>query len=253
MTPYYKNDLITLYQGDCLEIMPQLDMTFDCCITDLPYGVTKNKWDSLIPFEQMWNELNKLVKNSGAMIFFGQDKFSAKLMLSNEKYHRYNLIWKKGNRASGFLNSKRQPLRNHEDIMFFYREQPTYNPQMTKGNLNHSKGILKKQKNNCYGDFNDVQSVMDGLKYPKSVIDFEKPHPQIYPTQKPVELLEYLIKTYTNENDIILDFTAGSGTTGIASMNLNRKCVLIEKDINACELIVQRLHNKEKEIQGRLF
>lgn len=124
---------------------------------------------------------------------------------------------------------------------------------MTKGNLNHSKGILKKQKNNCYGDFNDVQSVMDGLKYPKSVIDFEKPHPQIYPTQKPVELLEYLIKTYTNENDIILDFTAGSGTTGIASMNLNRKCVLIEKDINACELIVQRLHNKEKEIQGRLF
>lgn len=252
--PYYKNDWVELYCGDCLGVLPELNMTFDACIVDLPYNVTKNKWDVMIPFEPMWNELNRLIKDNGAMIFFAQDKFTAKLMLSNEQYHRYNLIWKKGNRSSGFLNAKRQPLRNHEDICVFYKNQPTYNPQMVLGEVNHSKGKLdKKQKNNCYGEFKDTPSSTDGLKYPTSIIDIDRPHPQIYPTQKPVALLEYLIKTYTNEGEYVLDFTAGSGTTGIAAMNTSRKCVLIEKEEKSCEIIKNRLIEKEKEISERLF
>ena len=246
---FYKNDLITLYQGNCLEIMPQLNITFDACITDPPYQTTHNSWDALIPFEFMWNELNRLIKENGAIILFGQDKFSAKLMLSNEQNHRYNLIWKKGERTSGFLNAKRMPLRNHEDILIFYRKQPTYNPQMTIGEKSHSKGNLnKKQKNNCYGDFKDIQTNFSNLKYPKSILDFNRPHPPIHPTQKPIELIEWLIKTYTNENEYVLDFTAGSGTTGIACMNLNRKCILIEKEEKYCEIIKNRLIENQKQI-----
>jgi site-specific DNA-methyltransferase (adenine-specific) len=243
MKSFYENNLVKLYKGDCLEIMPQLDIKFDACITDLPYGTTQNSWDSIIPFDDMWNNLNNLIKENGAIILFGQDKFSAKLMLSNEKNHKYNLIWKKGERASGFLNAKKMPLRNHEDILVFYRKQPSYIPQMTLGKMNHSKGKLTtKQKINCYGKFNDIQSNFTELKYPKSILNFDRPHPPIHPTQKPVELLEWLIKTYTNENEIILDFTAGSGTTGVACMNLNRKCILIEKDENYCEIIKDRLN-----------
>ena len=254
ITPYYQNELITLYQGDCLEIMPQLNIKFDACITDLPYGTTQNKWDQIISFEDMWKNLDKLIKENGAICLFGQDKFSAKLMLSNEKNHKYNLIWKKGERTSGFLNAKRMPLRNHEDILVFYKVQPTYNPQMTKGNVSHSKGKLnKKQQNNCYGQFEDVQTNFSEYKYPKSILNFDRPHPPIHPTQKPVSLLEYLIKTYTNENEIVLDFTAGSGTTGIACMNLNRKCILIEKDEKYCEIIVNRLKEIEKKQDEVLF
>ena len=254
ITPYYQNDLITLYKGDCLEIMPELNIKFDACITDLPYGTTQNKWDQIIPFEDMWKELDRLIKENGVICLFGQDKFSAKLMLSNEKNHKYNLIWKKGERTSGFLNVKRMPLRNHEDILVFYKVQPTYNPQMTKGNMSHSKGKLnKKQQNNCYGQFEDVQTNFSEYKYPKSILNFDRPHPPIHPTQKPVSLLEYLIKTYTNENDIVLDFTAGSGTTGVACMNLNRKCILIEKDEKYCEIIVNRLKEIEKKQEEVLF
>lgn len=249
---YYQNDLVTLYKGDCLEIMPQLDIKFDACITDLPYGTTQNKWDIIIPFDKMWEELNRLIKENGVICLFGQNKFSAKLMLSNEKNHKYNLIWKKGERTSGFLNANKMPLRNHEDILVFYKKQPTYNPQMTKGKLNHSKGKLnKKQQNNCYGQFNDIQTNFSELKFPKSILNFDRPHPPIHPTQKPVELLEYLIKTYTNEKDIILDFTAGSGTTGLACMNLNRKCILIEQNEKYCQIIKNRLNVFVK--QEKLF
>ena len=133
--------------------------------------------------------------------------------------------------------------------MIFYRKPPVYNPQMVKGAVSHSKGKLnKKQKNNCYGKFSDVQTTFSDLKYPKSVLDFDRPHPPIHPTQKPVLLIEYLIKTYTNEGDVILDFAAGSGTTGIACMNTNRKCILIEKEEKYCEMIKKRLINEFKQL-----
>lgn len=242
--PYFQNDSVVLYHGDCLNILPQLNIKFDACITDPPYQATHNQWDSIIPFDIMWKCLDNLIKENGAIILFGQDKFSAKLMLSNQKYHRYNLIWKKGERTSGFLNSKRMPLRNHQDILVFYKKQPTYNPQMTIGESSHSKGNLNnEQTNNCYGDFKNIQTNLSNLKYPKSILNFDRPHPPIHPTQKPVELIEYLIKTYTNENEYVLDFTSGSGTTGLAAMNTNRKAVLIEKEEKYCKMIKNRLNN----------
>ena len=250
---YYQNQNVTLYKGDCLQILPQLDIKVDCVITDLPYGTTKNKWDCVIPFQPMWKQLQRLTKDNGAICLFGQDKFSAKLILSNEKKHKYNLIWKKGERTSGFLNAKRMPLRNHEDIMIFYSNQPTYNPQMVFGSKSHSKGKLKEHKNNCYGKFNFVQTSESDLKYPKSIVDFDRPHPPIHPTQKPVSLIEYLIKTYSNENDLILDFTSGSGTTGIACMNTNRRCILIQKQQKYCQITVERLKEIQKEKQESLF
>lgn len=195
----------------------------------------------------MWKCLDKVVKDNGGIILFGQDKFSAKLMLSNEKNHRYNLIWKKGERTSGFLNANRMPLRNHEDILIFYKKLCTYNPQKEIGEKSHSKGTLNKnQKNNCYGKFNDVETNLSEYKFPKSILNFDRPHPPIHPTQKPVELLEYLVRTYSNEGDTILDFTAGSGTTGIACMNTNRKCILIEKEEKYCEIIKKRLIDNEE-------
>lgn len=167
-------------------------------LTDLPYSVTKNTWDSEIPLELLWEQYFRVTKENAAIVLFGQDKFSAKLMLSQEKYHRYNLIWKKGNRSSGFLNVKRMPLRNHEDILVFYRKLPVYNPQFTEGIPLHSMGKKfldpSTQKNNNYGKF--IKGAKENLrvgstqKYPISILDFPRPHPPIHPTQKPVELLE---------------------------------------------------------------
>lgn len=232
----YKTKQCILYQGDCIEIMQKLidkGRKVDAVITDPPYGKTHNKWDSVIPLPDMWDKIHGLIKPNGAIILFGQDKFSAKLMLSNEKEHRYNLIWKKGERTSGFLNAKRMPLRNHEDIMVFYQKLPVYNPQFTEGQPLHGKGnayLTKECTNNNYGKFDQLDDVRKGStqKYPKSILTFDRPHPPIHPTQKPVDLLEYLIKTYTNEGDIVLDFTMGSGSTGVACMKTNRKFIGIE-------------------------
>lgn len=242
---YYKDDNVAIIHGDCIEVMSKLKRPFDACITDPPYGTTRNKWDSVIPFEDMWSSVYSCVKADGAICLFGQDKFTAKCMLSSE-FHRYNLVWKKGNRTSGFLNANRMPLRNHEDIMVFYKKLPTYNPQMTEGSPLHGKGVTYKTKcntNNNYGEFQQLDDVRKGAtqKYPKSVIDFDRPHPPIHPTQKPVELIEYLIKTYTNEGERVLDFTCGSGTTLIAGLNTGRKVVGIEMDEKYCEIAKQRV------------
>ena len=225
-----------LINDDCLKAMNKLieeGIVFDACITDPPYGTTHNKWDSPIPLNEMWEKLHKLIKPNGAIVLFGQDKFTAKVMLSNEKEHRYNLIWKKGERTSGFLNAKRMPLRNHEDIMVFYQKLPVYHPQFTEGQPLHGKGnsyLTKECTNNNYGKFNQLEAYRKGStqKFPKSIINFDRPHPPIHPTQRPVELMEWLIKTYTNEGDLILDFTMGIGTTGIACAKTNRDFVGIE-------------------------
>lgn len=229
-------ETVKLFNGDCLHLMKNiLDKSIDCIICDLPYGVTaKNKWDTIIPYEQLWKEYNRIIKDNGAIILFGQDKFTAETMLSNRKMHRYNLIWRKV-LPSGFLNANRMPLREHEDIMVFYKKLPTYNPQKIKGNPCHSKGKVvgemndKQLQNNNYGDFKCVETKGD-MKFPTSILEFPKPHPSIavHPTQKPVELLEWLIKTYTNENEVVLDNCMGSGSTGVAAVNLNRKFIGIE-------------------------
>lgn len=227
--------------GNCLELMKNIpDSSVDMVLCDLPYGVlnkNKAKWDTAIPFDNLWNVYERIIKKNGVIVLFGQGLFSAQLMLSNRDWWKYNLIWKKGNRVTGFLNAHKQPLRNHEDIIVFYKEQPTYNPQMTKGKPAHSKGRVAdsgenvQDNNGCYGDFKAVPTIITDDKYPISVIDIPKEHPQLYhPTQKPVELLEYLIKTYTNEGDTVLDNCMGSGSTGVACVNTNRNFIGFENN-----------------------
>ena len=241
---------IVLRYGDCLDVMQEIsNKSVDCIICDLPYGVTKNTWDSMIDLDSLWKEYKRIIKENGAIILFGQDKFTAKVMLSNESWHRYNLIWNK-ELASGFLNAKRMPLRSHEDIMIFYKKLPTYNPQMVKGKPNHTKGtVIGKQSsdsdviNNNYGNYTIVENVSD-MHYPKSILTYQKPHPSValHPTQKPVELIEWLIKTYTNEGDLILDNCMGSGTTGVACKNLNRNFFGIEKDKKYFNIAKERIY-----------
>ena len=243
-----------LYKGDCLELMKNIrDKSIDCIICDLPYGVTsKNKWDTIIPYEPLWKEYKRIIKDNGPIILFGQDKFTAKTMLSNEKMHRYNLIWNKV-LTSGFLNAGRMPLREHEDIMIFYKKLPTYNPQFTEGKPLHGMGEkFKKVKNNNnnYNDFNSYNNPSanregDTKKYPKSILTFPRPASSkvLHPTEKPVELLEYLIKTYSNENDVILDNCMGSGSTGVAALNTNRRFIGIELDEKYFNVAKNRLEN----------
>lgn len=196
----------TVIKGDCLEVMRQIDdESIDMILCDLPYGATQNKWDVVIPPDKLWEQYERIIKPNGAIFLFGQDKFTATMMLSNVKLHRYNIIWDKVLK-SGFLNAKKMPLREHEDIMVFYKSPPPYNPQMTKGEKNHSKGsAVGKQaedihSNRNYGNYTCVQSTDTGMKFPASIWRFAKPHPSIalHATEKPVDLLRYAIRTYTN-------------------------------------------------------
>lgn len=242
---------IQLIHGDCLEEMKNIpDKSCDLILCDLPYGQLNkgNKhaaWDVVIPFEPLWEQYKRIIKDNGAIVLFAQGMFTAQLMMSNPKMWRYNLIWQKGGRCSGFLNAKKQPLREHEDIVVFYKEQPTYNPQMTKclpHQRNHSRGKqVKEQTNRCYGKFGKAVDIITNLKYPKSILNFKRPHPQIHPTEKPVALLEYLIKTYTNDGDTVLDNCMGSGSTGVAAVNTNRKFIGIELDGNYFNIAKQRI------------
>lgn len=243
---------IQLFKGDCLEVMKQLikeGVMVDLVVCDPPYNVTRNKVDQdILDLEKMWDCLNKLVKPNGAVILFGQDKFTLKLMMSNLKNHRYNLIWDKVI-PTGFLNANRMPLRSHEDICVFYKKQPVYNPQKSKGKPNHSKGKPKQNQNNNYGEFGfvDNREELGDMKHPKSILTFQKPHPSVtlHPTEKPIELLEFLVKSYSNENETILDFTMGSGSTGVACLNTNRKFIGIELDEKYFEIAKNRIENHE--------
>jgi site-specific DNA-methyltransferase (adenine-specific) len=240
-----------IHFGDCLELMPEIpekSIDFICC--DLPYGVTNNPWDVVIPFDRLWPEYERIIKDDGAIALFAQGLFAAKLMLSNEKLYRYDLVWKKGERVSGFLDANRKPLRNHELILLFYKKQPTYNPQFTQGKPLHGKGksyLTKKLTNNNYGKFKATDDVRKGTtqKYPKSVLDFKKPHPAKHPNEKPVALCEWLIKTYTNPGELVLDNTAGISTTGVAARNTGRRFVLIENKKEYYDMSVNRLKQTE--------
>ena len=233
-------ELNKIYNEDCLEGMKRIpDGSVDCVICDLPYGVLNGEseggsWDTIIPFEPLWDEYRRVCKPTAAIVLFAQGMFTADLMHSNPKMWRYNLIWKKGDRASGFLNANRMPLRNHEDIVIFYDKLPTYNPQMRTGFPNHTRGHGGgKLKNGCYGKFDPWarSEVITTEKFPLSIIDIAKEHDvnkQFHPTQKPVDLLRYLIRTYSNEGDTILDNCMGSGTTAIAAIREKRNFIGFE-------------------------
>ena len=249
---------VELIHGDCLVEMKNIpDKSIDMILCDLPYEVlnkgNKNaSWDRLLPFDQLWEQYNRIIKDNGAIILFAQGMFTAQLMMSNPNMWRYNLIWDKI-LTSGFLNAKRMPLRSHEDILVFYKSLPTYNPQMTIGEPLHSKGISYKNKeltNNCYGDMIGADDLRKGSteKYPKSIVRFQKPHPScaVHPTQKSEELCEYLIKTYTNEGETVLDNCMGSGTTGVAAIKTNRNFIGIELDDGYFNIAEERILNINK-------
>lgn len=243
------------FNFDCLKGMKIIpDKSVNLILCDLPYGVlnSKNpnaKWDSVLPFSELWEQYERIIKDNGAIVLFASGMFTSDLMQSNRKLWKYNLIWKKGNRPTGFLNAKKQPLRISEDICVFYKKQPTYNPQYTIGDTCHSRGgagnsLQKKGRNGCYGEFKSTPVVMTNEKYPLSIIDIPKEHPQIYhPTQKPVALLEWLIKTYTNEGETVLDNCFGSGSTLIAAVNCGRACIGFEKETKYFNIAAERLSN----------
>ena len=256
-------ELDRIYNMDCLEGMKAIpDGTIDAVICDLPYGVLNGEseggsWDTIIPFEPLWAEYRRVCKPTAAIVLFAQGMFTADLMHSNPKMWRYNLIWKKGDRASGFLNANRMPLRNHEDICVFYDKLPTYNPQMRTGFPNHTRGHGGgKLKNGCYGKFDPwVRSeVITTEKFPLSIIDIAKEHDvnkQFHPTQKPVDLLRYLVLTYTNEGDTVLDNCMGSGTTAIACIKERRHFIGFELSKEYFDKAVKRI--KAEQAQLTLF
>ncbi len=226
--------LNNIIEGDSLDIMSKIpDNSIDMLLVDLPYGTTQNKWDSVIPLEELWKEYNRIVKDNGAMIFTASGLFTAQLMLSNPKNYKYKIVWEKS-KPTNFLNAKIQPLRKHEDIVVFYRKQPVYNPQMTRGEA-YSKGIRKNQLTGSYGDFNPVLVESDGDRYPVDVLYFKTAESEgkvVHPTQKPVELARYLIRTYSNIGDVVLDNTCGSGSFLVAALLEGRNFIGIEKNID---------------------
>ena len=223
-----------VFEGDCLEIMKQLpEKSIDMVLCDLPYGTTQNKWDSVIPLGGLWQQYRRIVKDDGAIVLTSQGMFTAELMVSNPKMFRYKWIWEKS-KSTNFLNAKKQPLRKHEDVCVFYRRQPVYHPQMIDG-LPYDKGIRKNQLSGSYGDFQPVHVHSDGKRYPTDIIYFKTAESEgkvFHPTQKPVELGRYFVRTYTNPGDIVLDNTSGSGSFLVAALLEGRNFIGIEKNEN---------------------
>lgn len=248
-----RNFLNRVFWEDCFNIFPELpDESIDLILVDPPYQVTQNKKDIKLPFAPLWEAYERIIKPNGAILIFGQGLFFAELILSNRKLYRYDLVWDKI-LISGFLNAKKMPLRRHEQIAVFYKSLPTYNPQFTQGNPLHSKGknyIKKESKNQNYGHFNQTDDSRKGStqKYPTSILKFQKPHPSqaLHATEKPVSLLENLIKTYSSREDLVLDHCAGSGSTGEACINTGRNYILIEKDLDNYRVIQNRIFNLNK-------
>jgi len=241
--------MIDLRLGNCLELMREIeDNSIDAIITDPPYGTTACKWDSVINFELMWEQLNRIIKPNGAIVLFGSEPFSSALRMSNIKDYRYDLIWNKI-RAAGFLNANRMPLKQHENISLFYKKLPTYNPQKYIDKpYDKTKYNGKDMKENVLGSYVSKSSKNNGERFPKSILKFSQNwsrQQQIHPTQKPILLMEYLIKTYTNENETVLDFTMGSGSTMVACQNTNRNGIGIEMDEGYFEIAQNRIKENE--------
>lgn len=235
--------MIKLYKGDCLELMKDIpDKSIDMILCDLPYGTTACKWDNVIPFELLWKQYNRIIKDNGAIVLFGSEPFSSYLRMSNIKKYKYDWVWNKKLAGNGIL-AKKQPLKIHENIMVF--NSKIYIPQMIKGKLRKKMtGDLKESE--ITGGDSIVKEYENDLYYPKTIQDFSIANlrkGRLHPTQKPVELLEYLIKTYTNEGETVLDNCMGSGSTGVACINTNRNFIGIELDENYFNIAKERIEN----------
>ena len=233
--------MIDLRHGDCLEIMKNIpDGSVDMIICDLPYGTTACKWDSIIPFEELWKGYCRIIKDDGAIILFGSEPFTSILICSQISLFRYDLIWDK-QKGCDFLNANRKPLKSHENILVFYKKSPTYNKQYWYSTP-YKKINGNKKQSSVYHDSHDVDTEStDGKRNPLSILSFPRDGNRVHPTQKPVALLEYLIKTYTNEGETVLDNCMGSGSTGVACVNTNRRFIGIELDDKYFEIAKQRI------------
>lgn len=242
---------IILKQGDCLELMKDIpDKSIDMILADPPYGTTQCKWDSILPLESMWKEINRIIKNNGAILLFAGEPFASYLRISNIKNYKYDWYWNKTT-PTGFLNAKKQPMRNVENICVFYKKQPLYNPQMSHGHERKISTAYHKRASKKTEDYNEhgLTTYNSTDRYPLQTLIFstDKQKEALHPTQKPIALLEYLIKTYTNENDFILDFCMGSGSTGVAAKNLNRNFIGFELDNKYFEIAKERINNAQTE------
>jgi len=233
---------MNLMLGDCLERMKEIpDGSVDMILADPPYGTTACKWDTVIPLDKMWEQLKRIIKPNGAIVMTASQPFTSVLVCSNIKMFKYEIIWEK-DKPSDFATAKFKTMKYHESVLIFAKCRSTYNPQMVVGKPNHGVGKGIRRKNNESGaNTATVSNKTDGLKHPRSVLKINRESKPVHPTQKPVALMEYLIKTYTQEGETVLDFVMGSGTTGLAAKNLNRNFIGIEKDAGYFEIAKQRL------------
>ena len=242
--------MIKLIEGDCLEVMPEIESgSIDLILTDPPYGTTACKWDSIIPLEPMWKQLNRIIKPNGAIVLFGSEPFSSALRMSNIKNYKYDWVWIKS-RTTGHLDCKKKPMKCQELISVFYSKQPVYNYELSDLDKPESRYRKNGKSGSLLGATVDMQgSMRTKTGYPIQVIHFKNEYnvgKSVHPTQKPVALMEYLIKTYTNENETVLDFTIGSGTTGVACQNLNRSFIGIEKDAEYFKIAQERIGGNDR-------
>ena len=235
----FKNmiELNKIYNEDCLEGMKRIpDKSVDMILCDLPYGITQNKWDSVIPLDSLWKEYNRIIKDNGAIVLTASTPFDKVLGVSNIKNLRYEWIWKKNN-VTGHLNAHRMPMKEHENILVFYNKQPTYNPQ---GLVQFNKTTRRGSNGSNYGKSN-TENFQEFTNYPRSILEFSYDKNKLHPTQKPIALFEYLIRTYTNEGEIVLDNCIGSGTTAVACINTNRNYIGFELDKHYCDIANERI------------
>ncbi|MFZ3193951.1 MAG: site-specific DNA-methyltransferase [Moraxellaceae bacterium] len=245
---------ISLLSGDCLESMLRLkDQSIDLILCDLPYGTTQCAWDSIIPLDRLWEQYSRLIKPRGVIALTAMQPFTSLLVASNLQMFRYEWIWEKGN-ASGFLNANKQPLRAHESVLIFYKEQPTYNPQMVHDQPRRTTK-RKTVNSECYGKAISLTEYDSTTRHPRSVQFFssDKQKASYHPTQKPVALMQYLIETYTNEGDWVLDSCMGSGTTGVACVNTGRNFIGIEKEPQYLEVATSRINEAVELLSFDLF
>jgi len=240
--------MINLMLGDCLERMKEIpDGSIDMVMTDPPYGTTACKWDSVIPLEPMWEQLKRIIKPNGAIVMTASQPFTSVLTCSNLKMFRYSMVWHKS-QSTGHLNAWRMPMRAHEDLVVFYSKQPTYNPELKNKPAANIRPITRRtKKTDCYNNHKlDAHKCPPDKTMPNSVLRLNNAQGTKHPTQKPVALMEYLIKTYTNEGETVLDFTMGSGTTGVACVNLGRSFIGIEMDENYFNIASDRIKGTVK-------
>jgi DNA modification methylase len=244
-------DLINnIVEGDCLELMKNIpDASIDLILCDLPYGVTaQNRWDQIIPLDLLWEQYKRIIKDNGVILLTATHPFAAQLITTNMDMFRYDVIWEK-NRSTGFLNAKKMPLRVHESILVFYKKLPTYNPQKSTGHKPINT-YTKKNDGSNYGQTKVVSGGGSTERFPNSIIKFpgvnNDSSERVHPVQKPAELFEYLIKSFSNENDLVLDNCIGSGTTAIASLKLKRRFIGMEKDPKYCKIANERIAKIKK-------